>query len=73
MAHKSKSFKKNASTHLTMKRTHRMSFLLNDEEFKMLNHYVAKYRINNTSRFMRETLMRSILQQLDKDSPTLFD
>ncbi|MBB3186590.1 hypothetical protein [Microbacter margulisiae] len=56
-----------------MRRTHRMSFLLNDEEFKMLNHYVAKYRINNTSRFMRETLMRSILQQLDKDSPTLFD
>jgi hypothetical protein len=56
-----------------LKRSHRMSFLLNDEEFKMLNHYLAKYKIENTSRFMRETLMRSMLNRLDKDRPTLFD
>jgi len=56
-----------------MKRTHRVSFSFNEEEFKMFNHYLAKYKINNSSRFMRETLIRSILQQLDKDRPTLFD
>lgn len=50
-----------------------MSFSLNEEEFKLFNHYVAKYKISNASRFMRETLMRAMLQQLDKDSPTLFD
>jgi hypothetical protein len=71
MAHKTQ--KKVLPSYPPMKRTHRMSFLFNDEEYKVLNYYIAKYKISNTSHFMRETLIRSILQQLDKDRPTLFD
>lgn len=70
---KTSQLKKNGSLYPPLKRSHRMTFLLNDEEFKMLNHFVSKYKIENTSRFMRETLMRSMLHQLDKDCPTLFD
>jgi hypothetical protein len=59
--------------HPTLKRTHRVAFLLNDEEYKAINRFVEKYQISNTSKFMRETVIRSILKRLDEDHPTLFD
>lgn len=54
-------------------RTHHMGILLNDSEMRILNRYCEKYGIKNRSRFVRETLVRTILKQFDKDSPTLFD
>lgn len=59
--------------HPTMKRTHRVSFLLNDEEYKAVGRFVDKYQISNTSKFMREAVIRTILKRLDEDHPTLFD
>jgi metal-responsive CopG/Arc/MetJ family transcriptional regulator len=59
--------------HPPMKRTHRVAFLLNDEELKAVNRFVEKYQIQNTSRFMREAVIRTILKRLDEDHPTLFD
>lgn len=57
----------------TLKRTHRATFMLNDEEQKIIERYVAKYKVENVSRFMREAIIRTALKQLDEDRPTLFD
>jgi len=54
-------------------RTHRHFFTLNDEEEKALNRYVAKYKVKNKSKFIRETLMISIIKKFEEDHPTLFD
>jgi len=54
-------------------RTHQHVFMLNDEENKALNRYISKYKVRNKSRFIRETLMFSILRKFDEDHPTLFD
>ena len=54
-------------------RTHRQIFTLNDEENKALNRYVAKYKVKNKSKFIRETLMLMIIRKFEEDHPTLFD
>lgn len=54
-------------------RTHRLSILLNDSEMRALDKYCERYGVKNRSRFVRETLMRNVLKQFEKDSPTLFD
>ena len=38
-----------------------------------MDSYLRKYHIENRSRWMRETLMAFMLQNLEKDYPTLFD
>lgn len=54
-------------------REHRVSILLNDSEQKTLDRFCVRYGVKNKSRLIRETLMRAILRQLEKDQPTLFD
>lgn len=54
-------------------RQHRVAIMLNDSEMRMLQRYLDRYDVNNRSKLIRETLMRSILSRFDKDSPTLFD
>ena len=54
-------------------RMNRISILLNDSELRALDRYCDKYNVRNRSRFVRETLMRAVLKQFEKDSPTLFD
>jgi len=54
-------------------RTHRQICTLNDEEDKALSRYIAKYKVQNKSKFIRETLMLAILRKLEEDHPTLFD
>lgn len=54
-------------------RTHRQIFTLNDEENRALNRYIAKYKVQNKSKFIRETLMKAIIRQFEEDHPTLFD
>lgn len=54
-------------------RTHRVGIMLNDSELRALERYCDKYNVRNRSRFVRETLMRAVLKQFEKDSPTLFD
>ncbi|MCE5331874.1 MAG: hypothetical protein LLF95_07015 [Bacteroidales bacterium] len=54
-------------------RTHRQIFTLNDEENKALNRYLAKYKVKNKSKFIRETLMLMIIRKFEEDHPTLFD
>jgi metal-responsive CopG/Arc/MetJ family transcriptional regulator len=40
---------------------------------RALNRYCDKYNVQNRSRVVREALMRSVLKQFEKDTPTLFD
>ena len=54
-------------------RTHRHICTLNDEENKALNRYIAKYKVQNKSKFIRETLMIAIIRKMEQDHPTLFD
>lgn len=54
-------------------RRHRHIFVLNDEENRALVRYMAKYKIENKSKYIRETLMKAILRRLEQDHPTLFD
>lgn len=53
-------------------RKNRVAIMLNDEELKALNRFVTTYKVKNKSRFMRETLMSTILKKFDEDHPTLF-
>lgn len=54
-------------------RKHQHMFMLNDAEDKILNRYLDTYKIDNKSKFIRETLMYAILKKFDEDAPTLFD
>ena len=54
-------------------RTNRLVFTLNDEENKALNRYITKYKVQNKSKFIRETLMLKVIRKMEEDHPTLFD
>ena len=56
-----------------LKRRHTVQFLFNDLELKAFEKYCKKYRIKNKSKFIRETVMTEVLEQFDKDYPSLFD
>lgn len=53
-------------------RTKHLMFSLNDEEYALIASYMKKYKIENRSRWCRETLIAHILKNLDQDYPTLF-
>lgn len=54
-------------------RTKKAEFMLNDEEYEVINFYLKKYKISNRSRWFRETIMNHILKNMDMDYPTLFE
>ncbi len=58
---------------LALKRKHRATFLLNDKENDAVAAYCEKYRIGNKSKFMREAVMRAVMEQFLEDYPTLFE
>ena len=64
---------KPATARPTLKRTHRVSFMLNEEEYRLVKRYMTKYKVSNGSKVMREAVIRAFLKQLDEDRPTLFD
>ncbi len=47
-------------------------FSLNEKEYDLLCAYAKKYKIQNRSRWIRETIITHILKNLDLDYPTLF-
>lgn len=54
-------------------RTERLITFFSKEERQLVENYLAKYHITNRSRWIRETLVRTVLQNLEMDYPTLFD
>ena len=51
----------------------RLVCLVSDDEMRIIDSYLRKYKIENKSRWMRETLLAFIHQNLDQDDPTLFN
>lgn len=54
------------------KRHLRMVCLLSEEEQRIIDRYLEKYRITNKSRWFRETILMFIYKNMDEDYPTLF-
>jgi hypothetical protein len=74
MAKKNKKHKPDTSSReLALKRKHKATFLLNDKEQDAVDMYCKKYKIANRSKFMRETVMRVVMDQFLEDYPTLFE
>ncbi|MFW6389225.1 MAG: hypothetical protein ACOCZI_01195 [Marinilabiliaceae bacterium] len=75
MAKKAKEYginKKNSRDD-TFKRKHKAEFLLNDKELEAFEVYCKRYKVKNKSRFMRESVMRTVMDQFMEDYPTLFE
>ena len=53
-------------------RIYKVTFMLNEEEHRAVARYLSKYKIQNKSRWYRETIITHILKNLDEDYPTLF-
>jgi len=68
-----KSKRKSAFVHPSGTREHKITFMLNNEEYKAVTRYLEKYKISNKSRWYRETILSHILKTLEEDYPTLFN
>ena len=56
-----------------LKRTNRLSLMLNSREMKALGIFCNRYRVKNKSEFLRKTLMMTILKKFEEDHPTLWE
>ncbi|MFT3737852.1 MAG: hypothetical protein QM786_03775 [Breznakibacter sp.] len=56
-----------------LKRQHRIGIILNDKELEAIEAYCKKYKVESKSKFMRETVMRFVMDHFLNDYPTLFD
>ncbi|MDR3260589.1 MAG: hypothetical protein LBT78_02000 [Tannerella sp.] len=54
-------------------RKHRVSFLLNDEEYHAVERYLSKHSVSNKSKWYRSTVMTFIFKAMEEEHPTLFD
>ncbi|SFF06290.1 hypothetical protein [Thermophagus xiamenensis] len=55
-----------------LKRKHKATFLMNDKELEAFEVYCKRYKIKNKARFMRESVMRAVMDRFMEDYPTLF-
>lgn len=55
------------------KRQQKMTCLLSEEELRLIDRYLDKYKISNRSRWMRETILTFVLRNMEEDYPTLFN
>ncbi|MGM9759445.1 MAG: hypothetical protein ACI30I_04925 [Parabacteroides sp.] len=65
--------RKNSMAKPNHPRVHKITFMLNDEEHKVITRYLSKYKIENKSRWYRETILSHVLHVLEEDYPTLFN
>jgi hypothetical protein len=56
-----------------LRRTNRLSVMLNKREMRALGIYCSRYRVKNKSEFLRETVMRAILKRFEEEHPTLWE
>ena len=56
-----------------LKRTNRLSVMLNNREMRALGIYCNRYRVKNKSEFLRETVMKAILKRFEDEHPTLWE
>jgi hypothetical protein len=55
-----------------LRRTNKLSLLLNNREMRALEAYCLRYRIKNRSQFLREVILSNVLKRFDDDYPTLW-
>ncbi|MCE5346771.1 MAG: hypothetical protein LLG13_10860 [Bacteroidales bacterium] len=56
-----------------LKRTKRLSLMLNNREMRALGIYCNRYRVKNKSEFLRETIMKAIIKRFDDEHPSLWE
>ena len=54
------------------RREQRMVCLMSEEELRIVDRYLEKYKITNKSRWLRETILMFIHKNMEEDYPTLF-
>ena len=57
----------------TPPRKQRMVCLMSEDELQIVNRYLKKYQIRNKARWLRETVLTFIRQNMEDDYPTLFN
>jgi len=57
----------------TLRRTNKLSLLLNDREMRAIEIYCSRYRVKNKSEFVRATVMKEIIKRFDEEHPTLWE
>ena len=62
-----------STTKASTTRKKRIVAFVSDEEDRLIENYLKKYKIKNKSNWMRETLLAFIYKNLDEDYPTLFN
>ena len=50
----------------------RIVALVSDEEDRIIENYLKKYKISNKARWLRETVLAFIHEKMEEDYPTLF-
>jgi hypothetical protein len=63
--------RKSKDINLLRRNPHLIRF--NNREIKAIEAYCKKYRVENKTKFMRETILTEVLRKFDTDYPTLFD
>lgn len=56
-----------------LRRTNRLSLMLNNREIRALGIYCNRYRVKNKSEFLREIIMKAILKRFEEEHPTLWE
>jgi hypothetical protein len=56
-----------------LKRSNRLTIMLNNREMRALNLYCHRFRVKNRSAFLRQTVMTAILQRFNDQMPTLWE
>jgi hypothetical protein len=56
-----------------LRRTNRLSLMLNNREMRALGIYCSRYRVKNKSEFLRATIMKAILKRFEDEHPTLWE
>ncbi|HKK41514.1 MAG TPA: hypothetical protein VJ963_03830 [Bacteroidales bacterium] len=56
-----------------LRRTNRLSMMLNNREMRALGIYCNRYRIKNKSEFLRVTVMKAIIKRFEEEHPTLWE
>jgi ABC-type dipeptide/oligopeptide/nickel transport system ATPase subunit len=57
----------------SLKRRNRQAILFNEREFKAIEHYCQRFKINNRSKFMREAIIAEVLKKFEDNYPTLWE
>lgn len=61
------------SKDINLMRRNAHTLRLNNREYQAIEAYCKKYKVENKSKFMRETIITEVLKRFDNDYPTLFE